>query len=173
MFRRDPFADPERTIRRVYAYVAYRIGDGPDAQDVTSATFERALRYRATYDAARGEPIAWLLGIARRLIADSFASRETPAEPTELEAPDDIEASVLRRLELAGAVATLGQRDRELIALRYGADLSARRIAHMLGVSTNAVEVALSRALGRLRAELGREERKDPAPQPVLRVEKA
>ena len=39
---RDPLADPEPLIRRVYAYVAYRIGDGPDAEDVTSEVFERA-----------------------------------------------------------------------------------------------------------------------------------
>src|SRR5436190_13199498 len=37
----DPLADPEPLIRRIYAYVAYRIGDGPDAEDVTSATIER------------------------------------------------------------------------------------------------------------------------------------
>ena len=77
MLRRDPFANPERVISRLYAYVAYRIGDGPDAQDVTSDTLERALRYRDSYDASRGEPIAWLVGIARRSISDFFAR---PAE---------------------------------------------------------------------------------------------
>ena len=54
MLRRDPLANPRPLIRRVYAYVAYRIGDGADAEDVTSATFERALRYRASFDPARG-----------------------------------------------------------------------------------------------------------------------
>src|SRR5205823_12554291 len=73
MLRRDPFANPERVISRLYAYVAYRIGDGPDAQDVTSDTLERALRYRDSYEASRGEPIAWLVGIARRSIRDVFA----------------------------------------------------------------------------------------------------
>ena len=43
------------------------------------------------------------------------------------------------------------ERDRELIALRYGADLTARQIAELLGAKTNAIEVALHRALGRLR----------------------
>ena len=42
---------------------------------------------------------------------------------------------------------TLGERDRELIALRYGADLTARQIGELLGLQTNAVEVALHRAL--------------------------
>ena len=52
--RRDPLAHPEELIKRVYAYVAYAIGDGPDAEDVTSETFERALRYRKSYDPAKG-----------------------------------------------------------------------------------------------------------------------
>ncbi len=55
------------------------------------------------------------------------------------------------------AVARLAPRDRELIALRYGADLSARRIAELTDSSVNATEVALHRALARLRAELERE----------------
>jgi DNA-directed RNA polymerase specialized sigma24 family protein len=66
LFARDPLADPEALIRRVYAYAAYRLGDGPDAEDVTSEVFERALRYRDSYDRSKGEPVAWLLGIARR-----------------------------------------------------------------------------------------------------------
>ena len=48
----------------------------------------------------------------------------------------------------------LNDRERELIALRYGADLTARRIGEMLRMETHAVEVALQRALGRLRTAL-------------------
>ena len=68
MFRVDPLANPEPLIKRVYAYVAYRVGEGPDAEDLTSETFERALRYKKSYDSSKGEPIAWLIGIARRCI---------------------------------------------------------------------------------------------------------
>ena len=42
----DPLADPQPLIERVYAYVAYRVGDGVHAEDITSEGFERALRYR-------------------------------------------------------------------------------------------------------------------------------
>ena len=75
--RPDPLRDPAPLIKRVYAYVAYRIGDGVDAEDVTSEVFVRATRYRATYQPAKGEPIAWLLGIARRTLADRYAATET------------------------------------------------------------------------------------------------
>ena len=169
---RDPLAYPEPLIRRVYAYVAYRIGDGADAEDVTSDVFERALRYRETYDRSKGEPAAWLIGIARRSVDSHLAARP----PIPAEVPGHRRAGRPRGGDLrAGststrALATLDERDRELLALRYGADLSARQIAELLEQRTNTVEVALHRALGRLRRALERDD-PPPAEAPVLRPE--
>jgi len=154
MFRVDPLANPEPLIRRVYAYVAYRIGDGPDAEDVTSETFERALRYKKSYDSGKGEPVAWLIGIARRCIEGRPPTLEISSEQFEAADHHDLEEDALRRIALSGAVGRLEERDRELIALRYGADLTARQIAELQGAKTNAIEVALHRALSRLRAHL-------------------
>lgn len=156
----DPLRDPAPLVRRVYAYAAYRLGDGPDAEDVTSETFERALRYRQSFDPKKGPPSAWLVGIARRCIDDHLRARgiETPTDDEVLlDGPGDPgpEDFTILRLDLAEAIATLGARDRELIALRYGADLKAKDIAVLLEQSTNAVEVALYRALDRLRRVLG------------------
>jgi RNA polymerase sigma-70 factor (ECF subfamily) len=159
MRSRDPLADPEPLIERVYAYAAYRIGAGPEAEDVTSETFERALRYRRRYDARRGEPLAWLLGIARRCVADSLATRrrEPPTVDDELQRLADgagsrsLEDDAVRRVTLLAALDDIEDRDRELIALRYGADLTARQIAAIMELKTNAVEVALHRAVERLR----------------------
>jgi RNA polymerase sigma-70 factor (ECF subfamily) len=152
---RDPLATPEPLIRRVYSYVAYRVGPGPDAEDVTSETFERALRYRSVFESRRGEPVAWLIGIARRCISDHFAGRLTLVDDVpESEAPGDVAADSAARIDLRRAVATLTDRDRELVALRYGADLTARQIGELLDMQTNAVEVALHRALRTLRETL-------------------
>lgn len=153
---RDPLRDPEPLIRRVYAYVAYRLGDGPEAEDVTSDVFERALRYRETYDPGKGEPLAWLIGIARHRIADLANDRvlERVADPVDRPGPMSVEDDAVRRITLSQALRSLDDRDRELIALRYGADLTARQIAALLATRTNAVEVALHRALARLRAIL-------------------
>jgi RNA polymerase sigma factor (sigma-70 family) len=153
--RRDPLADTPELIRRIYSYVAYRVGDGPDAEDVTSEVFERALRYRKSYDPSRGEPLAWLIGIARRCIGDAMTKpRAESGEPPEVTSPENLEADALQRLTLAAAVDGLDERSQDLLALRYGADLSARQIAEILGLKTNAVEVALHRTLARLRPEL-------------------
>src|SRR5918996_1927876 len=154
IFGRDPLADPEPLVRRVYAYVAYRIGDGPDAEDVTSEVFERALRYRDSYDPSKGEAAAWLIGIARRRIEIQGRRWETASPDDDMPAPGDLEEDAVRRLTLRSALARLDARERELIALRYGADLTARQIGELLGERTNTIEVALHRALGRLRSHL-------------------
>ena len=151
MPRGDPFADLDRLVRHVYAYVAYRVGDGPRAEDITSETFERALRYRHTFDGRRGDAIGWLIGIARRCIWDAAPDTAVLGDSPDTPAPGDMAADAVRRLDLAAAVSGLDERSRELVALRYGADLTARQIGELLGMRTNAVEVALHRSLARLR----------------------
>jgi RNA polymerase sigma-70 factor (ECF subfamily) len=168
---RDPFADLRPLIERVYSYAAYRLGPGPDADDVTSETFERALRYRSSFDAGRGDPGAWLIGIARHCIVDSAVRRELPVDEVPELATTGHEDASLRRLELRAAVARLDERERELVALRYGADFTARQIADLLGLRTNTVEVALHRALARLRLLL--DEPAARAETPLRRVAEA
>src|SRR3972149_9722091 len=110
---RDPLAHPERLIRAVYAYVAYRVGPGPDAEDITSEVFERALRYRASYDPKRGEPMAWLIGIARRCVTGAVSNPHSALSSVEgRAAPGDLADEAVSRLSLAAAAARLSERDR-------------------------------------------------------------
>jgi RNA polymerase sigma-70 factor (ECF subfamily) len=155
--RRHPLADPEPLIRRVYAYTAYRLGPGPDAEDVTSEVFERALRYEHTYDESKGDFVGWLLGIARRCVDQHLSSPDTvPLEPAATEAPQDLEAEVVERVALQDAMSELGDRDRELVSLHY-AGLNGGQIAELLDVRRNTIDVALHRALARLKAILERQ----------------
>jgi RNA polymerase sigma-70 factor, ECF subfamily len=155
LMRRDPLAHPERLIRAVYAYVAYRVGPGMDAEDITSEVFERALRYRESYDPKRGEPMAWLIGIARRCVNGALEDpQRTRGSVEDRAAPGDLAEDAVRRLSLLDAVSQLGERERELIALRYGADLTGRQIGAILDMSANAVDVAMHRAVERLRQAL-------------------
>ncbi len=150
--RRDPLAEVESLISDVYAYVAYRVPNHADAEEIISAVFERAVRYRKTYDGSKGSPIAWLIGIARTQIAEQQCQRHhAELELTEAVDDADLEASSLERLTLHDAVRSLDDRSRELIALRYGIGLSTREIAAEMGLEENAVNVALHRARERLR----------------------
>ncbi len=160
--RPDPFENPEPLIQRAYAYCAYQLGPGADAEDVTSETFERALRYRDSYDRSKGSPATWLIGIARRQLQDlGFV----PHLAGQFEEPVSVEEEerTLLRVTIAGALASLAPRDRELIALRFGGDLTAAQIGSLVGLRQNTVEAALHRALERLRRALGEEGLRDLA----------
>jgi RNA polymerase sigma-70 factor, ECF subfamily len=171
----DPLANPQDLIRRVYGFVAYRVGDGPDAEDITSDVFERAVRYRDSYKRSKGEPIAWLIGIARGCIADAHQQRVRRLDTGELDEDvtepegETIESQTTQRLALHDALARLDERERELVALRYGADLSVRRIGRIVGMKPNAVDVALHRARARLRGQLEAAERSPSRVEPEPR----
>jgi len=159
--RRAPLDDPEPLIRRVYAYAAYRIGPGPDAEDVTSEVFERALRYEDTFDEEKGEFVAWLLGIARRCVDQHLAQPTTvqldPEEAPEAATADpDLETEVVERVALTEAMSELGDRDRELVSLHY-AGLNGGQIAELLEARRNTIDVALHRALARLKTIVERQ----------------
>lgn len=165
----DPLAEPAPLIRRVYSYVAYRIGSGPEAEDVTGEVFERAVRYRDTYDASRGQPLAWLLGIARRTIEDARLRRHdvVAIDQPEHASHENVEEATITRLSLAEAMDRLDDRERDLLALRYGADLSTREIGRIVGLKANAVDVALHRVRTRLGQHLQADERESAGGQSV------
>jgi len=67
---------------------------------------------------------------------------------------DDMAERATTRLSLNAAIAKLSQPEQDLIAMRYGADMTAREIALAVGSRTNAVEVALHRAIEKLRLSM-------------------
>jgi RNA polymerase sigma-70 factor, ECF subfamily len=152
----------EAHVWEVHGFFAYRLGSRSEAEDLTQATFERGLRAWSRFDPRRASPRTWLLAIAHNLLVDHYRSR---ARRREVSLPDDLDApaSVERRglgldPALARALDDLGDRDREIIALRFGGDLTGPEIAAVTGLSLANVQQILSRALRRLRASLEAEE---------------
>lgn len=142
----------------VYGFLAYRTGERADAEDLTQVTFERALRSWNRFDPAKASLRTWLIAIARNALVDHYRkSGRVKHEPLE-GAEDDLfatqEPDIGLAPELATALARLGERDREVLALRYGADLPGPDIAEVLDLSLANVQQILSRSLRKLRAEL-------------------
>ena len=141
----------------VYAYVATLLRDPGAAEDVTAAAFERAYRKQRTYKAARGSGRAWLFGIARNAALDELRRRKRTAalaaEPADVEAalPEDVAEAALRRAAVRSALATLGPRERELIALKFHAGLDNAELAAVIGVSVSNAGTQLHRAMTKLR----------------------
>jgi RNA polymerase sigma factor (sigma-70 family) len=162
--RGDTFAAVyDEHIWDVYGFFGYRLNSREEAEDLAQATFERALRSWHRFDPERASARTWLLAIAQNLLIDHFrrSSRRREEALTEHESGEvradgepTTEASLGLEPDLERALAALGDRERELIALRFGGDLTGPEIAELTGLSLANVQQILSRALRRLRAEL-------------------
>lgn len=140
----------------VYAYVASLLRDAAAAEEVTAAAFERAYRKRNRFDPERGEPRAWLFGIARNAALDELRRRgrqaELSAEPADLESyGGEGGEHHERRLAVSAALERLEPSERELIALKFFAGLANAEIAQVLGVSESNAGTKLHRAMTKLR----------------------
>ena len=141
----------EENVSAVYGFLAYRVSSAEEAEDLTQETFERALKAWPRFDPRNGEPRTWLLVIARNVYVDSrrrslstAGGGSGAAEPSTVIAPDGPDPA------LASAVQRLKRHEREVIALRFGGDLTTAEVAEVMGGSEAAAQQILARSLRRL-----------------------
>lgn len=151
----------EEHLDDVFGYLLYLTRHRETAEDLTSATFEKALRLWSRFDPRRGTARTWLLGIARTTALDSFradARRRRREEATAT--PDLVEEAFVDGLspELERALGTLSAGEREVLALRVVLELDGEATARLLGLSPTAVSTRLSRALKRLEERMATDE---------------
>ena len=148
------FADAaEAHLDDVFGYLLYLTRDRELADDLSGATFEKALRLWHRFDARRGSARTWLLGIARTTALDWFRAEARRRRREEAAAsPEAQESPFVEGLSpvLEQALAGLSAGEREVIALRVVLDLDGEAAARVLGLSPTAVSTRLSRALKRL-----------------------
>jgi RNA polymerase sigma-70 factor (ECF subfamily) len=148
-------------VWRVYGFFAYRLRSREDAEDLTQATFERAAKALDRFDPRRASPGTWLIAIAGNLLVDHYRrhanrheepldGRDGAASEPVADAPDPSDIGI--DPALAAALEALSERDRDVVALRYGADLTGPEIAELKGLTLANVQQILSRSLRRMRA---------------------
>ncbi len=147
----------------VYGFIGYRLASKDEVEDLVQATFERALKAWRRFDPERASARTWLLTIAQNLLIDHFRrnarSQEEPLAEGELAdvqlgGYDTLEEQLGLSPELEAALERLSDRERELIALRFGGDLNGPEISELTGLSLANVQQILSRSLRRMRSEL-------------------
>ena len=152
----------EENLDVVHRYLVHLVRDAHLAEDLTSATFERAMRDWRRFDPARGRVSVWLVEIARRVALDHFRregrrrSREeryAADRPSSAPAPD-VPGGLSE--DLRAALGRLTRGERELVALRVVLGLDAAETGRVTGTSASAVGTGLHRALTKLRQEVGR-----------------
>ena len=145
-------------MEAVYAFFAYSVAPH-EAEDLTSATFERVVRSWEGYDLRRSGERTWIMAIARNLLTDHYRRRSHRDGPSLDEHPSLLEHSSVEPQEngaidgmaLRSWLEPLSERERQVLALRYAADLSGKEIAELMGLSAANVHQILSRSLRRLR----------------------
>ncbi len=144
-------------LPRVYNFFRYRFGLAADAEDLTSRTFEKAWKSRHRYRRDTGGFATWLFSIARNVAIDHYRAQRphVPLDETVPVASSSPEDDAVRRSDagrLALLLARLPERDRELIALKYGAEMTNRAIAQATGLTESNVGTILHRSVQTLRA---------------------
>jgi RNA polymerase sigma-70 factor, ECF subfamily len=146
----------------VYRYVASRVRHQAEAEDLTQTVFTKALEALPRYE-SRGIPFGgWLFRLARNAVIDFVRTRrehvdletlsgqtgDAPGPPDTVLTKTDIEA-------VGRALALLTDEQRDVIALRFFAGLSAREVADAMGKQEGTVRGLQFRALAALRRQLG------------------
>jgi len=144
--------------RGLYAYLRWHCGSDAHAEDLLADVFERVLRSAHRYDAARGTEATWLYAIAVNRVRDHArrgAAERRAVDRLRVEAGrSGAAAAVETREDLAAALGRLSPEEREVVALRFGADLAVAQVAEALGEPVTTVEGRLYRGLRKLRKEL-------------------
>ena len=151
------------TLPRVFNYMLYRTGETKQAEDLTSITFVQAWQHRDRYQAQRAQPITWLLGIARHVVANEFRHGQR-CQPIDMianqfgsETIEEVVEQEAMVAQLRGLVRQLPAREQELIALKYGAGLTNREITLVTDLSESNVSTILHRTIKKLREDWKRE----------------
>jgi RNA polymerase sigma-70 factor (ECF subfamily) len=149
--------------RAVYGFALRCLRSHHDAEDVTQQVFVRAWRSRDTYDPERGRPGAWLMGIARRQVADRLTARTRDNEVMNRAAragvdlagshghPRGVPDRVVEAVVVADELNRLPPQQRTVVRLAFFDDLTHQQISALTGLPLGTVKSHLRRGLERLR----------------------
>jgi RNA polymerase sigma-70 factor (ECF subfamily) len=151
----------ETHAQPLFGFIAYRCGDRGLAEEFVAETFARAYSSRKRFDSRKASEKTWLYSIALNIVRDHArrsVTRDRALERVAVGAGltgDDTIARAEQRLTLNEAIATLADVEREALALRFGADLSAPEIAKLIDEPLTTVEGRIYRSLRKLRERMG------------------
>ncbi len=150
----------EQYLPKVFRYVSYRISDVHTAEDLTSMIFEKALTRFKTFHPEKASFSTWIFSIARNTLVDHYRvhqrEQNVPLETTFYVSGEEgnPEEEIVRNeeyRELQECISRLASQEKEIIALKFGAEMTNRQIARTMGLSESNVGVILYRAVRKLR----------------------
>lgn len=153
----------ETFYKRIYNFNYYRTQRQVVAEDLTSMTFEKAFIKINTFDSKKSSFEVWLFAIARNVLNDYFRSQKRhPWESLDqvfetIAGEPSLETYIIANEEkekLVLAMRRLKDKERVLIAYKYGAGLKNKEIAALTGIKEKTISTNLCRILKKMRADL-------------------
>jgi RNA polymerase sigma factor (sigma-70 family) len=148
----------DHLLPRVFHFFCYKIGDKLIAEELTAITFEKAWLSRDNYNKDVSAFQFWLFGIAQKVSVDYFRKNkyEVPLDLVNISSSQNVEKEIETQIDFERLVSLfikLSDRERSLVALKYGAELNNREIARQTGLSESNVGTILFSAVTKLREE--------------------
>lgn len=149
----------ETHFERVTRYIAVRIGDITEAEDLASEVFMRALQAVGSYQ-EKGVPIeAWLFRIAHNIVVDHLRKKSRrPTLPLDealslpgKDKPGEELEQQQEREELRRAMEQLSPAQQQVLALRLEAEMTSKQVAQVMGKKPGAIRQMQSSAVKKLR----------------------
>ncbi|GAA2655975.1 hypothetical protein GCM10010412_025690 [Nonomuraea recticatena] len=147
----------DRYLDLVYRYIYFRVGSHPLAEDLTSETFLRALRRIGDFTWQGRDFGAWLVTIARNLVADHFKSGRYRLEVSTAEVldvplegahiPENAVVTAIINDRVLRAVRDLNPEQQECVVLRFLHGLSLAETALIMGKKSGAIKALQFRAI--------------------------
>ncbi|MDE3231300.1 MAG: sigma-70 family RNA polymerase sigma factor [Chloroflexota bacterium] len=152
---------------RIYRYVRLKVGNAPEAEDITSVVFFNAWRTIHNFAPQRESSFAaWLFRLAHNAVIDRYRSARADVSLNSgerrlamhlmLPGPETQVERKLAVIELAAALKLLTEEQREVVQLRFVEGLSAREVGDILGKQEGAVRGMQFRAISALRRAMTR-----------------
>lgn len=145
--------------KNVYNYIAYRINNLHDAQELACDVFIKAMQNIHSYNESRPME-AWLIAIAKNTVTDYLRkslkrknvglesiANFTSAEPQ----PEEVLIATERSHELMRALAKLNEKERQVLSMKFATELEHKEIGEVMKISTSQVGVVTHRAIKKLR----------------------
>lgn len=153
--------------KKVYSYFFYRIKDVLTAEDLTSQVFEKVIKNRTSYDKDKAPIGVWVFAIAKNCLNNYFREQKkhqfAPLETimewfSNKETPEEYVLVEERNFKLHQSINRLKDREKNIIALKFGAGLSNKEIAGIIGISETNVGSILYRSMKKLKVEMEKED---------------
>ena len=158
----------ETYYKRIYNYIYYRINCSHTSEDLTSQVFEKIMIKMDTYSEEKSPFEVWMFAIARNVINDHFRSLkkhkifsiDTIKDLVSLKKnPEEIMIALDSKDELLRALNTLDKRERNIVALKFGAELKNIEIAELLEITESNIGVIIYRSMKKLKKEIEKRDR--------------